>query len=156
MEQEIPLLQSALRLGIAALMGMALGIEREWRKKPAGLRTHMMVALAAATFTILTNEIFHASLEASPDSKADPARVIEGVIAGVAFLGAGTIIQSRGNVKGLTTGTSIWLAGAIGLACGAGYFSIAGIVLVYALVTLVVLGAIEARVNGRAPARDKD
>ncbi len=89
-------------------------------------------------------------------SKADPARVIEGVIAGVAFLGAGTIIQSRGDVKGLTTGTSIWLAGAIGLACGGGYYAIAAIVLSYALITLVVLGLIEARLNGKAAKSDKE
>ncbi len=156
MEGELPLTQAAVRLGIAALFGMALGIEREWRRKPAGLRTHMLVALAAATFTILTNELVHASLEVTSDSKADPARVIEGVIAGVAFLGAGTIIQSRGDVKGLTTGTSIWLAGAIGLACGGGYYAIAAIVLSYALVTLVVLGFIEARLNGKAGKSEKE
>jgi putative Mg2+ transporter-C (MgtC) family protein len=155
MEGELPLMQAAARLGVAALFGMALGIEREWRQKPAGLRTHMLVALAAATFTILTNELFHASLAVTPDSKADPARVIEGVIAGVAFLGAGTIIQSRGDVKGLTTGASIWLAGAIGLACGGGYYAIAAIVLAYALVTLVVLGFLEARLNGSAAKSDK-
>lgn len=156
MEGELPLTQAAVRLGVAALFGMALGIEREWRRKPAGLRTHMLVALAAATFTILTNELFHASLAVAPDSKADPARVIEGVIAGVAFLGAGTIIQSRGDVKGLTTGTSIWLAGAIGLACGGGYYAIAAIVLSYALITLVILGYIEARLNGKAANSEKE
>jgi len=133
------------RLGLATLVGMIIGLEREWRQKPAGLRTHMLVSLASAAFTIITFELFQASLEMAPDSKGDPVRVIEGVIAGVAFLGAGTIIQGRGEVKGLTTGASIWLAGATGLACGGGYYVIAGITVGLAVVILAVLGLLERK-----------
>ena len=124
---------------------MIIGLEREWRRKPAGLRTHMLVALASAAFTIITFELFQASLQMAPDSKGDPVRVIEGVIAGVAFLGAGTIIQSRGEVRGLTTGASIWLAGAAGLACGGGYYVIAGITIGLSVVILALLGLLQRK-----------
>lgn len=145
METELPLVDVLTRLAAAMVAGMFLGLEREWRQKPAGLRTHMLVSLAAAAFTILAFELFRASLEIAPDSKGDPIRVIEGVIAGVAFLGAGTIIQSRGDVKGLTTGASIWLSGAIGLACGGGYYVLAAITVAMALIVLALLGLFERK-----------
>lgn len=145
METSLPLVDLVTRLGLATLIGMVIGLEREWRQKPAGLRTHMLVSLASAAFTIITFELFQATMEMAPDSKGDPVRVIEGVIAGVAFLGAGTIIQARGEVKGLTTGASIWLAGAIGLACGGGYYVIAGITAGLAVVILAVLGLLERK-----------
>jgi putative Mg2+ transporter-C (MgtC) family protein len=145
MQTNLPLVDLVTRLGLATLFGMIIGLEREWRQKPAGLRTHMLVSLASAAFTIITFELFQASLEMAPDSKGDPVRVIEGVIAGVAFLGAGTIIQGRGEVKGLTTGASIWLAGATGLACGGGYYVIAGITVGLAVVILAVLGLLQRK-----------
>jgi putative Mg2+ transporter-C (MgtC) family protein len=145
METELPLVDVLARLAAAMIAGMILGLEREWRQKPAGLRTHMLVSLAAAAFTILAFELFRASLEIAPDSKGDPIRVIEGVIAGVAFLGAGTIIQSRGDVKGLTTGASIWLSGATGLACGGGYYVLAAITVALAFVVLALVGLFERK-----------
>jgi putative Mg2+ transporter-C (MgtC) family protein len=145
MQTNLPLVDLVTRLGLAVLAGMIIGLEREWRQKPAGLRTHMLVSLASAAFTIITFELFHASLEMAPDSKGDPVRVIEGVIAGVAFLGAGTIIHGRGEVKGLTTGASIWLAGAIGVACGGGYYIIAGITAGLAVIILAVLRLLERK-----------
>jgi putative Mg2+ transporter-C (MgtC) family protein len=105
----------------------------------------MLVALASAAFTIITFELFQASLEMAPESKGDPVRVIEGVIAGVAFLGAGTIIHGRGEVKGLTTGASIWLAGAAGLACGGGYFVIAGLTVALSVIILALLRLLQRR-----------
>jgi putative Mg2+ transporter-C (MgtC) family protein len=141
-----------LRLGLACVFGMIIGIDREWRNKPAGLRTHMLVCLAAATFTILAVELSAAVAEAQPGSNADPVRIIEAVTAGVAFLGAGTIIQSRGNVQGVTTGASIWLAGAIGLACGAGYYVLAAVNVVLAIVILTFLGWLVHRARDGAPA----
>ena len=145
MQTELPLVDVLARLAAAMIAGMILGLEREWRQKPAGLRTHMLVSLAAAAFTILAFELFRASLEIAPDSKGDPIRVIEGVIAGVAFLGAGTIIQSRGDVKGLTTGASIWLSGATGLACGGGYYVLAAITVALAFVVLALVGLFERK-----------
>ena len=134
-ETELPLVEIAIRLGAASLAGMILGIEREWRQKPAGLRTHMLVSLAAAAFTIISFEL----------SSGDPIRVIEGVVAGVAFLGAGVIIQSRGDVRNLTTGATIWMSGATGLACGGGFYIVAGILVGLSLFILVLVGFIQAK-----------
>lgn len=134
-----------LRLALACACGMIIGIDREWRNKAAGLRTHMLVCLAAASFTILAIELSAAAATMDSQPNADPVRIIEAVTAGAAFLGAGSIIQSRGNVRGVTTGASIWLAGAIGLACGAGYYVLAAVNVVFAMVILTVLGWIVHR-----------
>lgn len=142
---ELPLVELAWRLGAASLAGMIIGLEREWRQKPAGLRTHMLVSLAAAAFTIISFELYHTSLEISENSSGDPIRVIEGVVAGVAFLGAGVIIQSRGDVRNLTTGATIWMSGATGLACGGGFYIVAGLLVAASLVILVVLGLLEGK-----------
>lgn len=129
------------RLLLAAIFGAAIGFEREWRNRSAGLRTHVLVCVAAATFGILTIEIVHApmfQLEGIKDAvKVDPIRAVEAITAGIAFLAAGTIMFSKGEVQGLTTGAGMWLAGAIGLAAGFGYWQIAGF---GTLLVLVVLG----------------
>jgi putative Mg2+ transporter-C (MgtC) family protein len=147
-----------IRLGAAVLFGAIIGIDREWRNKPAGIRTHMMVALAAATFTVITMELFEAVKSGSEGKAAtDPLRLVEAITAGVAFLGAGAIIQSRGGVEGITTGSGIWLAGAVGYASGAGYYVLGAIATVLALVILTVFGWIVGKVkaNGNGPA-EKD
>lgn len=113
-----------LRLGCACILGFLIGIDREIRGRPAGLRTHMLVSLAAATFTLTAIEIT-AAFGTLEGVQIDPLRVVEAITAGVAFLAAGMIIQARGKVIGLTTGAGMWLAGAIGLACGAGMLSLA-------------------------------
>jgi len=145
------------------VFGALIGLDREWRNKPAGVRTHMMVALASATFTVITMELFE-TVKASGEGKhaTDPLRLVEAITAGVAFLGAGAIIQSRGTVEGITTGSGIWLAGAIGYASGAGYYVLGAIATVMALVILTVLGWVVGKVrsngNGdkRNPAAPKD
>ncbi|MEP9387556.1 MgtC/SapB family protein [Mesorhizobium sp. KR9-304] len=133
----------AARLLLATIFGAAIGFEREWRNRPAGLRTHILVCVAAATFAILTIEIVHAPMftaDALGDAvKVDPVRVVEAVTAGVAFLAAGVVIFTRGEVHGLTTGAGMWLAGAIGAACGLGLWQIA---LFSTLLALVVLGSL--------------
>lgn len=145
---QLPWLDVVLRLSAASLAGVLLGLEREWKEKPAGLRTHMLVALASACFTVLATEIFLTQLAISGTNTAvDTTRVIEGVIAGVAFLGAGTIIKGTGDIKGLTTGASIWVAGALGVACGGGYYVPALVTLAFALVALHGLGQLESRVK---------
>jgi len=144
-ETELSLAEIAIRLGAASLAGMILGVEREWRQKPAGLRTNMLVSLAAAAFTIISFELYHVSLDISSSSSADPIRVIEGVVAGVAFLGAGVIIQSRGDVKNLTTGATIWMSGATGLACGGGFYLVAGMLVGLSIFVLVLVGLVQAK-----------
>ena len=150
METELSLAELAWRLGVAAIAGMIIGLEREWRQKPAGLRTNMLVSLAAAAFTIISFELYHTSLDISESSSGDPIRVIEGVVAGVAFLGAGVIIQSRGDVRNLTTGATIWMSGATGLACGGGFFVVAGLLVALCLVILVVFGLLESRAKSES------
>lgn len=133
------------RLLLAAVFGGAIGFEREWRNRPAGLRTHILVCVAAATFAILTVEIVHAPMFTTgalkEAVKVDPIRVVEAVTAGVAFLAAGVVIFTRGRVHGLTTGAGMWLAGAIGVAAGLGFWQVA---LLATLIALVVLGLMHA------------
>jgi putative Mg2+ transporter-C (MgtC) family protein len=131
-------LEIALRLLLAAAAGAAIGIDREMKDRPAGLRTHMLTALAAALFTVLTFEIYHAVKGSS-----DPIRVIEAVTAGVAFLAAGAIIQGRASVHGLTTGAAMWMAGALGVCCGAGYYVLALMATALTMAILTLLNRVE-------------
>lgn len=104
----------ALRLLIAAMLGGVLGYEREKKGKPAGVRTHMLVAIGAAVFILIPQQ--------AGVSERDMTRVLQGLVAGVGFLGAGAIIRGgdNGEVKGLTTAAGIWLTAAIGMAAGMG------------------------------------
>ena len=141
----IPEWQIIARLVIALFLGGAIGFDREVKNRPAGLRTHMLIALAASIFSITTLEIV-AGMEKMGHS-ADPLRAIEAVTAGVAFLAAGSIIQSRAQISGLTTGASMWLAGAIGVACGFGLFIIALLATGLALIVLVWLQSLSQKIN---------
>nr|WP_221275679.1 MgtC/SapB family protein [Marinobacter oulmenensis] len=139
----------AIRLLAATGLALVLGLEREIRGKAAGLRSHMLVSLGASAFVITGLHILFATAEGDPSARIDPTRIVEGVIGGIGFLGAGSIIQSRGNIQGITTGASIWMAGAIGVACGIGNIALAGMVTVMALIIMVVLGRFEREViNG--------
>lgn len=143
---QMPAWDVFLRLSVAVIVGGAVGFDREMRSKPAGLRTHVLISLAAALFTVITFEL-HAEVASQRALGADPIRIIEAVTAGVAFLAAGAIIRGRGNVHGLTTGANMWLAGALGVACGAGYYAIAGIATGFAIIVLVVLGWLERKLQ---------
>jgi len=145
-ESEIPFMEMAIRLLAAAGLALLLGLERELRGKPAGLRSHMLVSLGAAAFIIMGMHILLATAEGDPSARIDPTRIVEGLIGGIGFLGAGCIIQSRGNVQGITTGASIWIAGAIGVACGIGTLALAGMVTLLALIIVTVLGRFEREV----------
>jgi putative Mg2+ transporter-C (MgtC) family protein len=140
----IPLEEIGLRLILAAALAGILGFEREVKRRSAGLRTHMMVSLAAATFTIGALELLHwtDALEESP-ARVDPSRALEAITAGVAFLAAGTIISSRRGTRGLTTGAGMWLAGSIGLVSGIGLYAFALTATLVGLVILLVLGWLE-------------
>lgn len=139
------------RLLLATIFGATIGFEREWRNRPAGLRTHILVCVAAATYAILTIEIIHAPMfttDALGDAvKVDPVRVVEAVTAGVAFLAAGVVIFTRGQVHGLTTGAGMWLAGAIGVASGLGLWQIALFATLLALAVLALLYAVESKMD---------
>lgn len=111
---------AATRLVLALILGALIGWDREVEDRPAGLRTHMLIALAAAMFTIIAMELTHFPANDQDSLRVDPLRLIEAVTSGVAFLAAGSIIVTHGHVRGVTTGASMWLAGAVGLACGTG------------------------------------
>jgi putative Mg2+ transporter-C (MgtC) family protein len=136
----VPEIKVLGRLFVAMVFGAIVGIDREVTARPAGLRTHMLVALAAAAFTIITFELAEVfNGQTGNGLKGDPIRIIEAVTAGVAFLAAGSIIQRRGSVEGVTTGAGLWLAGALGLAAGAGYYTLGAIATVLALIVLTIL-----------------
>lgn len=122
-----------LRIFVAALLGGAIGLEREYRAKEAGLRTHFLVALGSAVFMIVSAYGFDGVMN-SPEHRWDVSRVAAQVVSGIGFIGAGTIIfhKSENVVRGLTTAAGLWVTAAIGLACGGGMYvlSIASTVLV--------------------------
>ncbi len=132
-----------LRAVFAVLGAGALGWERERYGKPAGLRTQMMVGLGSAMFTMVSLRLYLTSLHEGASGHFDLLRIIAGIIGGIGFLGAGTIIQARGSVKGITTASTIWVVGAFGIACGLGYYFLAGVNLLLALFVLVVFGRLE-------------
>src|SRR5690606_24460971 len=135
------------RLLLATLFGAVIGFEREWRNRPAGLRTHILVCVGAATFALLTIEIMHIQTFEKETARFDPVRVIEAVTAGVAFLAAGVVIFTRGHIHGLTTGAGMWLAGAIGVACGLGLWQIALLATALTLIVLAVLYSFERNLD---------
>jgi putative Mg2+ transporter-C (MgtC) family protein len=132
------------RLLLALVYGALLGWEREAANKPAGLRTHMMVSLGSAGFTLVSFELAAAAAERGT-MPGDPIRIVEGVTAGIGFLGAGSIIQGRGSVEGVTTAAGLWVVGAIGIACGGGHYLLATVTAVLAFVILAGLGVLERK-----------
>lgn len=137
---QVPPAVAFSRLLMAAILGGIVGFERERRKKPAGLRTHVLVSIAACLFIVISQELSQLDFGAGEDveTQIDPLRLIEAVTAGVAFLAAGIIFTSGGEVRNITTGASMWLAGAVGLACGAGEVLLA--LMATALVVIILSG----------------
>jgi putative Mg2+ transporter-C (MgtC) family protein len=127
-----------LRIGVAALLGGVLGLERELNGHFAGLRTHMMVAIGCAVFVV-------GGLAISTNQTEAVTRVVQGIAAGVGFLGAGTILKldEQQKIKGLTTASSIWLASALGTLAGLGEYVPAAAATAIALVVLAVLRPME-------------
>jgi putative Mg2+ transporter-C (MgtC) family protein len=123
-----------IRLATAGGLGMAIGLEREARGHAAGIRTHALVALGAALFTVAGAYGF-ADVAKGPN--VDPARVAAQIASGVGFLGAGAIIREGLSVRGLTTAATLWVVAAIGMACGAGWY---GPALITTLLTILALG----------------
>jgi len=140
-----------LRLFVAAALGGAIGLERELRERQAGLRTHLVVSVGAALFTLVSAYGFSGF-----DGKVDPTRIAAQIVSGIGFLGAGAIIRQGLSVRGLTTAASLWLVAAIGMAAGAGYWDGALIATLGALLTLGPLRVISFRILSRyRPQRDR-
>ena len=131
-----------LRLTVAAALGGAIGLERELRERQAGLRTHLVVCVGSALFTLVSAYAF-----TSP--RVDPTRIAAQIVSGIGFLGAGAIIRQGLSVRGLTTAATLWLVAAIGMASGAGYYDAAIIATLGALLTLGPLRIVAFRVTSR-------
>ena len=131
-----------LRLVLAAGLGGAIGLEREYRHKPAGLRTNMLIALGSALFSVLSIEVGAGA--GSPD------RIAAQVITGIGFLGAGAILRTGDNVHGLTTAATIWVNAAIGMAAGIGEYRVAIGATAITLAVLALLPVMERMFEERA------
>jgi putative Mg2+ transporter-C (MgtC) family protein len=139
--------EALLRLSLAAVLGGAIGIERELREREAGLRTHLLVSLGSALFTIVSAYGFHAFLASGANVvRADPTRIAAQIVTGIGFLGAGAIIRQGLSVRGLTTAATLWVVAAVGMACGAGYYSAAALSTALVLLALYPLRIIAYRI----------
>jgi putative Mg2+ transporter-C (MgtC) family protein len=130
-----------LRLLLAMGLGGAIGLERELSDKPAGFRTNILICMGAALFTEMS--VLIATVKAVPAGAGDPTRIAAQIVSGMGFLGAGTILQARGSVRGLTTAATLWTVAAIGMTVGAGAYIDAIGATVLVIMVLVVLGRIE-------------
>jgi putative Mg2+ transporter-C (MgtC) family protein len=150
---EIPSLtwsQELLRVVVAAGLGGAVGLERELREREAGFRTHLLVSVGSALFTLVSAYGFHEFLVGGGNIvRADPTRIAAQIVTGVGFLGAGAIIRQGFSVRGLTTAATLWVVAAIGMASGAGYYSAAVITTALVLFSLWPLRIFTFRVMQR-------
>lgn len=135
-------LDLALRLTVGLVLGAVIGFERELHRQPAGFRTHSLVALGAALFTVVSAFGFRGDM-------VDPTRIAAQIVSGIGFIGAGTILQYRGHIRGLTTAASLWSVAAIGTAAGAGLYVVAIVGTLLILVILAILDRVEAMARRR-------
>jgi putative Mg2+ transporter-C (MgtC) family protein len=139
-----------LRVGLAAALGGAIGFERELREREAGLRTHLLVSVGAALFTLVSAYAWTDWRFSTKEGLVfDPTRIAAQVVTGIGFLGAGAIIRQGLSVRGLTTAATLWVVAAIGMATGAGYYAAAVITTVLVLVSLWPLRLVAFRISGR-------
>jgi putative Mg2+ transporter-C (MgtC) family protein len=129
-----------LKLLLATALGGLIGLERESSRKPAGLRTNILICLGSTMMMILSTLL----LKGEHASTGDLTRIAAGVITGIGFMGAGTIIQSRGMIIGLTTAAGIWAVAVLGLVIGSGYYLFAVIFTTIVIITLLILGKVES------------
>jgi putative Mg2+ transporter-C (MgtC) family protein len=140
------LLQFLARLSVAALLGVAIGFERQWRQRAAGLHTSSLVAIGAALFALLDTTL----------NAADTTRVVAGVVTGVGFIAGGVILRSGANVTGLNTAATIWATAAVGALAGFGYWPEATAGAVAIILFNLVLTPLAAAINARSADRDAD
>lgn len=143
----LPPLDIVARLGTALILGGALGLERERKNRPAGFRTMILISLGTAGFMIAGHEVIKAAAVENGSSLAgaDISRVLQGLIGGVGFLGAGAVLQNKKAVRGLTTAAAVWVTACVGAAAGFGLYSLAIVLSVMALFTLIVLEWVEEK-----------
>jgi putative Mg2+ transporter-C (MgtC) family protein len=131
----------ALRLGVATAIGLALGFEREWRGRDAGLRTHALVALSSATITV--SALMMSEVALARGSESDPVRVVQGLAQAIGFIAGGLIFIRGGDVRNMTSAASLWMSAAVGIAAGAGQFLVVGMAAVAALLVLTSLSLLK-------------
>lgn len=143
--------EAALRLCLAAALGALIGLEREASGKPAGFRTNLLICLGAALLTELSRSV---ALEpgSTTQFRSDPGRIAAQIVSGVGFLGAGTIMQARGSVTGLTTAATLWVVAAIGMAVGAGAYVTALLTTAIVVFALFLLFRVEEQLIPHRPA----
>jgi putative Mg2+ transporter-C (MgtC) family protein len=134
------------RLLVAVVLGAVLGFEREMRHKSAGLRTNILIAVGAATFTLMSYEL-------AAVAGGDAGRVAAQIVTGIGFLGAGAIMRTGSGVQGLTTAATVWVNAAVGIAAGGGEYHLAVIATVITLAALLVLEPLERFLERRSRAR---
>jgi len=137
---DVTIQEAVVRLALAVALSAVVGIDRELRHKPLGLRTNMMVALGAASFSLMALQLVDLLRDSPSVVRIDPVRVMEAIVGAIGFLGAAAIIQGRFEIVGATTGASIWVVGALGMACGFGFYALALAIGVIGLLILTVLG----------------
>ena len=138
-----------IRIFTAAMLGGAIGLEREYRAKEAGFRTHFLVALGSALFMILSEYGFDTVLPGLEDASYDPSRIASQVVTGIGFIGAGTIIFQKHVIRGLTTAAGLWVTSAIGLTCGSGMYVLAAASTILVLLCLEAVNFILRRFGSR-------
>lgn len=131
-----------LRFAVSIMIGGLIGLERELEHKPAGLRTMILVCLGSTIFMLIAMEL--------KPLESDLGKIIAGVITGIGFLGAGAIIRAGGDIHGLTTEATIWLASGLGIAVGGGYYVLALIATALVLLVLRILGFIEHAISNKS------
>jgi putative Mg2+ transporter-C (MgtC) family protein len=135
MEYAVP-----LKLLLAAVLGGCIGIEREMRDKPAGLRTNILICVGSTLFVLVSTHL-------AERTGGDQTRIAAQIISGIGFLGAGAVLHSHGFVRGLTTAATIWVVAGVGMALGAGFYAMAAFATLISIVTLTLLGFVQARLQ---------
>jgi putative Mg2+ transporter-C (MgtC) family protein len=144
-ESHFDWIQILYRLLAALGAGALIGADREWRHKTAGLRTHMLFALACASLSVMAIDVYLMERDYGPGGNPDATRILQGVITGMSFLGAGAIIHGQHRIHGLTTGAGVWLAGALGLVYGAGMYPLGTVALALGFITLTIIRLVEPK-----------
>ncbi len=148
--------QIIIRLSLAIIIGGAIGYERQYKNRPAGFRTHILVCAGAAIVSMMQLHVVQEAIDlvlSNPElgglMKADSGRMPAQVITGIGFLGAGTIMHEKGSIKGLTTAATVWVVGCLGLAIGYGYYGLSIISGVFVFLILVSLKSLEEKILSR-------
>src|SRR6266568_3401605 len=135
------------RLVLASLLGALIGLEREIHGRPAGFRTHLLVSLGSCLFVVTSIQFYKdfGNFSGQGPIGVDPGRVAAQVVTGIGFLGAGAIMRDKASIRGLTTAACLWIAAAIGLACGVGMYAVSFVVTLLAFASLLLLKKVEIR-----------